>query len=113
MELDDVFWHDGNVDSFSYDEARDRIRLVCNLYSNVEARKRRRVEFQIDRIEHLVFAVPDMSEQRRNRTAGGISDGRLTKGQKTSVLRLNLAAGYLEVRGASVKVSPTTSRRRK
>lgn len=103
MIMGEPFWHDGNIIAVELDNdiSPRQFKLTCNLVKNLGEPERERWNITVVSPQRLVIAA-DLSELEKNRFAGQIADGVLLQDKNGCVLRIQLAAGYIEVTGGAI-----------
>lgn len=105
MQLDELFWHDGNILFFGVSESPPRTaNLVCSLYASLDASKRDDYQLEFKSVSRVLLSA-DIDEMERNTFAGCISDGVVIVRDGVTTVRLILAGGYLEIHCGEVSIS--------
>ena len=107
----ELFWHDGNIRSFAIDSEAKKATIELLLYKDLEARSRDKVLLTVAGLASVILAVPNFLELAKNRSAGEIADGRVSRLDGVEILRINLSAGYLEVSGRKIGFRRVTGRK--
>jgi len=103
MQIENVSWHDGVIDAFSFDQ-EGNILLDCRLYLTMDDSKRCRVGLKISAVTRMSVDI-DAEALRDNRQSGNISDGRYLVAQSTASLKLFLSDGLIWIEGKSIEMN--------
>jgi hypothetical protein len=90
-------WHDGNLVRLSIEGTKSHsVWLELSLLESPATQTRRQAVLRAEGVRRLAI-VGDFSELARQAFAGQIADARIDKLAAVEVLRMQLAAGYLEI----------------
>jgi hypothetical protein len=96
MDIDDVYWHDGNLVDVSIQigkKGKSKLIVIANFYENEQSSERSRYKVTCKDLIKSNLNL-DMVELKDNMFAGNISNGYL----KNSTLWLYFTDGTLEVK---------------
>ncbi len=95
MDIDEIYWHDGNLVDISIqidNKGKSKLIVIANFYENEQSSKRSRYKLTCQDVVKSNLNI-DMIELKDNMFAGNISNGYL----KSSALWLYFTDGMLEV----------------
>lgn len=103
--FEDIFWHDGNVIGFQFSTMPQtaclKVRLM--LYPDIRSSTREMFELAVINPKRVLLSA-DIMDLIDNYGAGHISDGVILKRDGSSIVKIELTLGYIEIHCDGVSI---------